>query len=143
MMQIEFGSPEARAVQEADRQRAQDRLEAPAKVVELGRRLDELAEESGRFEAIYDELTAAWQALSSDPWLAEPLAMLASYQEKARLKCLELDQAYAETTAALDHYAGLLDELDEGQLEAVHPESAAVLDRYAALRDDLLDEAFQ
>lgn len=105
MTQIEFGSQAARAVQEADRQHEQDRLEAPAKVVELGRRLDELAEESGRFEALYDELTTAWQALSSDPWLAEPLAMVADFQERARLKCLELEATYAQTSAALDHYA--------------------------------------
>lgn len=136
MMQIEFGGQAARAVQAADREREQERQAAPAKVVELGARLDALAEESGRFEAIYDELTAAWQALSSDPWLAEPLAMLASYQEKARLKLAEIDQAYAETTAALDHYAGLLD-------EATHPESAAVLDRYAGLLDDLLESGFE
>lgn len=143
MTQIEFGSQAARAVQEADRQHEQDRQEAPAKVVELGRRLDELAEESGRFEALYDELTTAWQALSSDPWLAEPLAMLTSYQEKARVKCLELEAAYSETAEALDHYAGLLDELDEGQLEAAHPESAAVIDRYAGLLDDLLESRLE
>lgn len=109
-MNFEFGSPEARAVQAADREREQERQAAPAKVAELGARLDQLAEESARFDAIYDELTAAWQALSSDPWLAEPLAMLADFQERARVKCLELEAAYSETAGALDHYAGLLDE---------------------------------
>lgn len=136
MTTLTFGSQAARAVQAADRQAEQDRQAAPGKVIELGRRLDELAEESGRFDAIYDELTTACQALSLDPWLAEPLAMLADFQERARLKLAELDAAYAETGAALHHYAGLLD-------EATHPESAAVLDRYAGLLDDLLESGFE
>ena len=140
MTQITLGGKAARAVIEADRQRELDRQAAPAKVVELGAELDRLAEDAARFEALYDELTQAQQVLSADPWLAEVLALVESYQEKARLKLAELDTAYAQTGAALDHYAGLLDEADEGELD---PQSAAVLDRYAALRDDLLDEAFQ
>lgn len=57
-----------------------------------------------------------------------------------RLKLAELDSAFASTATALDYYAGLLDELDESELD---PQAAAALDRYAALRDDVLDEAFQ
>ena len=140
MTGITLGGKAARAVQEADRQREKDRQAAPAKVVELGAELDRLAEDAARFETLYDELTQAQQVLSVDPFLAEPLAMVADFQERARLKCLELDRAYAETAAALDHYAALLDELDEGELD---PQSAAVLDRYAGLRDELTDEAFQ
>ena len=140
MTGITLGGKAARAVQEADRQREKDRQAAPAKVVELGAKLDELAEEAARFEALYDELTQAQQVLSADPWLAEVLAMVESYQEKARLKLAELEAAYAQTSTELDHYAALLDELDEGELD---PQSAAVLDRYSGLLDELTDEAFQ
>ena len=140
MTQITLGGKAARAVIEADRQRELDRQAAPGKVVELGAELDRLAEEAGRFDGLYDELTQAHQVLSVDPFLAEPLAVVADFQERARLKCLELEAAYAETAAALDHYAALLDELDEGELD---PQSAAVLDRYGGLLDELTDEAFQ
>ena len=142
-MTLVFGGKTARAVLQADSEREKDRQAAPAKVVELGAELDRLADEAARFDGLYDELTVAWQALSADPWLAEALACLASHQERARLKLAELDTAFASTATALDHYAGLLDELDEGELRAAYPQAAAELDRYAALRDDVLDEAFQ
>ena len=114
-MPLTLGSPEARDVLEADRAEEQARQAAPAKAVELGARLDALAEEAARFDLIYLELDTAIAALSSDPWLAEPLAMLKSYHERAGLKGNELEAAYAETAEELDYYAALLDELDEGE----------------------------
>lgn len=112
-MTLTFGSPEARDVIEADRQAEQELQAAPAKVVELGARLDALAEEAARFELIHLELDNAIAALSSDPWLAEPLVMLKSYHERAGLKVDELQRAYDETAEELDYYAALLDEVTE------------------------------
>ena len=112
-MTLTFGSPEARDVIESDRQAEQELQAAPAKVVELGARLDALAEEAARFELIHLELDTAIAALSSDPWLAKPLAMLKSYHERAGLKGSELEAAYTETAEELDHYAALLDEVTE------------------------------
>ena len=112
-MTLTFGSPEARDVIESDRQAEQELQAAPAKVVELGARLDALAEEAARFELLCFELDTAIAALSSDPWLAKPLAMLKKYHERAGLKGSELEAAYAETSEELDYYAALLDEVPE------------------------------